>query len=135
MVTMVDSSVWIDYFNGVDSPEVEALGSLADGDELLIGDLIILEVLRGFRHDQDYAAAESAMLKYPVVNLLGQDGASVAARRYRQLRKLGITIRKPSELVIASYCISNAVPLLYSDRDFDPFVKQLGLERAQPPGG
>ncbi|MDR1767084.1 MAG: PIN domain-containing protein [Propionibacteriaceae bacterium] len=132
---LVDSSVWIDYFNGADTPQVARLDQLLDTDDLLIGDLILLEVLRGFRRDADHAAAEAELLKYPVVPLLGVGEAQVAARRYRQLRKLGVRIRKPSDVVIASYCITHAIPLLYVDRGFDPFVKHLGLLAAPTAAG
>jgi predicted nucleic acid-binding protein len=130
VVTLADSSVWIDYFNGVESEQVEALDALGDSEGLLVGDLVLLEVLRGFRLDRDHAEAQATMLMYPVVSLLGSRDAVVAARRYRRLRKRGITIRKIADVVIASYCITNAVALLYNDRDFDPFVDHFGLERA-----
>jgi predicted nucleic acid-binding protein len=130
MVTMADSSVWIDYFNGVESAQVEALDALADAEDLLVGDVVLLEVLRGFRLDRDHAAAQKAMLAYPVVSMLGRAEALTAASRYRQLRKRGITVRKPADIMIASYCITHALPLLYADRDFDPFVEHLGLQRA-----
>jgi predicted nucleic acid-binding protein len=127
VVTLVDSSVWIDYFNGAETPQAETLDGLLGSGDLLVGDLILLEVLSGFRSGREHDAARDVLLEYPAVPLLGVPESLVAAKRYRQLRKLGITIRKLPDVIIASYCITNAVPLLYADRDFDLFVEHLGL--------
>lgn len=127
---MVDSSVWIDSFNGVRSTESRLLREAIENKQVLIGDLIVHEVLRGFRDDKQYEAAKTALLSFEPVPMLGVAQAVRAAETYRLLRKLGVTIRKPNDTLIASYCLTYDIPLLFTDRDFNPFVEHLGLRRA-----
>jgi predicted nucleic acid-binding protein len=126
---LVDSSVWIDHFNGHLSPPVLWLRKgLRDGSHpFVVGDLILLEVLRGFRHDRDYAEARDALRVLPCFTLGGEKRAVVAAQNYRTLRKRGITIRKPADVLIATFCIERGIALLHKDRDFEPFAEYLGL--------
>ena len=125
---LVDSSVWIDYFNGMPTQETIRLDGLLGQDVAAIGDLILVEVLQGFRSDSDFKAAKQALSKLPSFDLLGQKRAERAAMRYRKLRKNGVTIRKTVDIIIASFCIDEGFPLLFSDRDFLPMVKYLGLK-------
>ncbi len=124
---LVDSSVWIDYFRGVATPQTEKLDSLLGTEPVVAGDLILAEVLQGFSAERDFEQAKRLMAALEVVDLVGQDIAIQAARNFRTLRALGITVRKTVDTLIATYCIEQALPLLYSDRDFDPFVRHLGL--------
>lgn len=124
---LVDSSVWIDYFNGTRTPETDRLDALLGNDVAATGDLILLEVLQGFRSDADLAAARRAMATLPYFDLLGRERAHRTARRYRELRKAGVTVRKTVDVVIGSFCIDEGMPLLFSDRDFLPMVEHLGL--------
>ncbi len=124
---MVDSSVWIDYFNGVDNLEVKYLDSILGIESVVIGDLILTEVLQGFRNDKDYRNAKRLFSSLPVYQLSNEDIALKSADNYRTLRKQGITIRKTIDTIIATYCIENKIQLLFSDRDFKPFNKNLGL--------
>jgi predicted nucleic acid-binding protein len=124
---LVDSSVWIDYFNGVLTPHTDKLDTLLGRDPLAIGDLILTEVLQGFSNDQDFNTAKNMLGSFPVVELGGQDVAIQAARNFRSLRKLGVTVRKTIDTVIATKCIESGYVLLHDDRDFDPFVQHLGL--------
>ena len=124
---LVDSSVWIDYFRGVATPQVERLDMLLGTEPIVTGDLILAEVLQGFAAERDFNQAMKLMTTLEVVDLVGRDIAIQAARNFRTLRALGITVRKTIDTVIATYCTENAMPLLYSDRDFDPFVQHLGL--------
>ncbi len=124
---MVDSSVWIDYFNGRDTPETTQLDSLLGIKPIAIGDIILTEVLQGFRNDKDYNTAKSLLTSLTVFELLGEKMALKSADNYRLLRKQGITIRKTVDVIIASFCIENNLPLLFSDKDFIPFVKYLKL--------
>ncbi len=126
---VVDSSVWIDYFNGAASPEAERLDRLAGVEPLAIGDLILTEVLQGFRSDADFARAREALLSLTVFTMLGTEMALRCAENYRGLRRQGLTVRKTADVIIASFCIANGHRLLFSDRDFLPFVEHLGLER------
>lgn len=127
---LVDSSVWIDYFRGAATRESERLDLLLGSEPLAIGDLILTEVLQGFRSERDFNRARHLLTALDVVTLAGQDIAIQAARNFRKLRSKGITIRKTIDTVIATRCIESRYRLLYSDRDFDPFVQHLGLRCA-----
>lgn len=127
---LVDSSVWVDYFNGRITDETDFLDTLLGTEPVAIGDLILAEVLQGFRSDADYAAAKELMTSLTVYELLGAALALKTADNYRALRKRGVTVRKTADTTIATFCIERGIPLLYSDRDFDPFVKYLGLKPA-----
>ncbi|OGA12286.1 MAG: twitching motility protein PilT [Betaproteobacteria bacterium RIFCSPHIGHO2_12_FULL_69_13] len=129
---LVDSSVWIDYFRGTMTPQVEKLDSLLGAEPIVTGDLILTEVLQGFVSDRDFNQARKLMTSLVVVDMVGQDMAVQAAKNFRALRALGITMRKTIDTVIATRCIESGLPLLYSDRDFDPFIKHLGLRSALP---
>ncbi len=124
---LVDSSVWIDYFNGQPTPQVDRLDRLLDTQPLAVGDLILVEVLQGFRHDADYTTVKQLLTSLTVFNLLNTDLAIQSAEHFRTLRKQGITIRKTIDVVIATFCIAENHTLLFSDRDFMPFVQHLGL--------
>jgi predicted nucleic acid-binding protein len=119
--------VWIDYFRGQITPETEKLDSLLGSEPLATGDLILTEVLQGFTRESDFREAMTLLISLTVLELGGQDIAIQAARNFRALRALGFTVRKTVDCVIATHCIENGYDLLHSDRDFDPFVKYLGL--------
>ena len=127
---VVDSSVWIDFFHGVSTPEVERLDGLLGVTPLAIGDLILVEVMQGFRTDQDVATARQLFRSLALLPMLGGSNAWKAAENYRQLRRKGITVRKTIDGIIATACIEANLPLLFSDRDFQPYVEHLGLEVA-----
>jgi hypothetical protein len=99
---------------------------------VVIGDLILTEVLQGFRTDRDFNRVKKLLTSLIVIDLGGQAVAIQAARNYRALRSLGVTIRRTIDTVIATRCIEDNYHLLYSDRDFDPFVIHLGLRPALP---
>lgn len=124
---LVDSSVWIDYFNGQSTPQVDALDNLLGVQPLAIGDLILAEVLQGFRQDSHYTTAKQLLTSLTVFNLLNPDLAIKSADNFRVLRKQGITVRKTIDVIIATFCIPENHALLFSDKDFMPFVQHLGL--------
>jgi predicted nucleic acid-binding protein len=129
---LVDTTVWIDYFNGRVTPETNTLDQLLGTDKVIMGDIILAEVLQGFRNDQDFEKAQQAFMKFSQVSLLNTNLAVQSARNYRQLRKAGITVRKTIDCFIATYCIENNIELLHCDRDFDPFEQHLGLKVIHP---
>jgi predicted nucleic acid-binding protein len=129
-VIVVDSSVWVDFFNDTSTPEVERLDALLGVMPVAIGDLILVEVLQGFRSETDVATARQLFRSIPVIEMLGLANAYKAAENYRALRRQGITVRKTIDGIIATACIEADLPLLFSDRDFLPFVRHLGLEAA-----
>lgn len=125
---LVDSSVWVDYFRGVATPQTNKLDALLGADRLAVGDLIVTEVLRGFRDDQSFEHARRLLESFVLIDLGGYRVAVQAARNYRALKALGITVRKTIDTIIATRCIRDGFALLHSDRDFDPFVAHLGLK-------
>lgn len=124
---LVDSSVWIDYFNGTVTPQTEKLDHLLGSEPLAIGDLILTEVLQGFTDEREFDQLRRLLTALTVVDLGGQDVAVQAARHFRVLRRVGVAIRKTIDSVIATRCILSNYDLLHSDRDFGQFVKHLGL--------
>ena len=127
---LVDSSVWIDYFRGTTTPQCERLDALLGNQGLVIGDLILTEVLQGFTADRDFTQAKRLLTALHMINLGGRDTAIQAAKNFRTLRTLGVTIRKTIDTIIATRCIEGNYALLFSDRDFEPFVEHLGLRSA-----
>jgi predicted nucleic acid-binding protein len=129
-VILVDSSVWIDYFRGASTPEAEKLDALLGSEPVMTGDLILVEVLQGFDSEADFNQAKKLLTSLEIIDLAGRDIAVKAAKNFRALRTLGITVRKTIDTVIATRCIESGLALLFSDRDFDPFVQHLGLRSA-----
>ena len=127
---LVDTSVWVDYFNGLRNPHTDLLdASIAQG-SVVMGDLIFLEILQGIRDDRQYRRTKQSLLALDHYEMLGSDMAGRCADNYRSLRKRGITIRKTADLIIATFCIEQNLALLFLDRDFMPFVDHLGLQPA-----
>lgn len=127
---LVDSSVWIDYFNGNENPHTNFLDKILGFEPVGLGDLMLAEVLQGFRSDKDYRVAKKLLLDFPIYEILGEKRAIKAAENFRALRKKGITVRKTTDTLIATFCIEQNYPLLFTDRDFQPFVRHLGLRTA-----
>lgn len=128
---LVDSSVWIDYFNGVITPQTDKLDALLGSEPLAVGDLILTEVLQGFISEQAFRQAESLLTGLAIVELGGREIALRAARNFRALRAVGVTIRKTIDTIIATRCIEDGYELLHRDRDFDAFATHLGLRVVQ----
>ena len=124
---LVDSSVWRDYFKGTITPQTEKLDSLLGHEPLAIGDLVLTEVLQGFADETDFNHARKMLTSLDVVELGGPEIAVQSAKNHRTLRRLGVTVRKTIDTVIATRCIESGYDLLHSDRDFDPFAEHLGL--------
>jgi hypothetical protein len=129
---IVDTSVWVDYFNGIENPQTEFLNTILDKTPILIGDLILTEVLQGFRHDPDFERVRRALGKFTQINMVDTELAIQSARNYRLLRQKGITVRKTIDSLIATYCIENEHELLHNDNDFDGYEKHLGLRVIHP---
>ena len=129
---VVDTTVWVDYFNGVENPQTNYLDSILNQTPILIGDLILTEVLQGFRHDPDFEKVRRTLGKFMQVDMVGSALAVQSARNYRFLRKKGITVRKTIDSLIATYCIENDHELLHNDSDFDGYEKYLGLQVVHP---
>jgi predicted nucleic acid-binding protein len=126
-VIVVDTSVWIDFFNGRSTPGADALNELLGERPIVVGDLTMAEVLSGFRTDTDFRRARSLLETCEFRPMVGKEVAIEAAGNYRLLRKRGITVRKTIDVLIGSFCILNRLPLLHADRDFDALEEHLGL--------
>ncbi len=127
---LVDSSVWIDFFRDKPTPQVDRLVGLIQSERLAIGDLVLVEVLQGCNTDYEFNRVHRLLGVLPVITISDEAIAIQGARNYRALRARGITVRKTIDTLIATRCIVDGHSLLYSDRDFDPFVEHLGLETA-----
>ena len=126
-VVVVDTTVWIDYVRGVDSPYTNALDIELLHNQVVTGDLLIAEFLQGFRSDREFQAAMEIINSLIYFDMLGKDIALKSAANFRLLRKNGITIRKTADIIIGTFCIEHDLPLLHNDRDFDQMEKHLGL--------
>lgn len=124
---LVDTSVWVDFFNDVGSRETAELDRFLDHPSLLIGDLILAEVLQGFRGDDQFRQAHRLLSRLSFANIGGYDVAYESARNYRRLRHMGITVRKTIDVMIATFCVMHHHVLLHADRDFDRMREPLGL--------
>jgi len=126
-MVLADTSIWIDFFRGIDSRETDLLNSLLDEERIATGDLIIAELMQGFTTKSQISAATKIIQHLEYFDLVGRDISFKATENYRLLRKKGITIRKTIDTIIATFCIENKIKLLHNDRDYDPFGKYLGL--------
>lgn len=124
---VVDSSVWIANLRDHDSRAVRALRSIEDPDEILVGDLVLLEVVQDARSEAHAARLETDLRQFRVERMLDEELAVLAARQFRTLRDKGVTIRKTIDLIIGTFCLARGYSLLHDDRDFDPMAAELGL--------
>ncbi len=127
-MTIVDSSVWVDYFNGKVTRETELLDQLLGRVQLGVGDLIFTEVLQGFSADADFNMAKSLLETLSFFNFGGKPIVIKSVENYRFLRKKGVTVRKTIDVIIATACLEYDFTLLHADRDFIPFVNHFGLK-------
>jgi predicted nucleic acid-binding protein len=125
---LVDTSVWIDYFNGQRTWQTNLLDNLLSDVPVIVSDLILAEILQGFRSDSDYESAKSYLSALPFHQIGGYQVAVQSARNYRTLRKKGVTVRKTIDVIIGTYCILEGLPILHDDRDFDPMAAHLSLK-------
>ena len=125
---LVDSSVWIGYFNGKINPQTDWLDSVLGREIIIVGDLILAEVLQGFKSDLDFHKAKELLSNFQFMEMLGQALAIKSAENYRFLRRKGVTVRKTIDVIIGTFCIHHNISLLHDDQDFDPLTKYLKLD-------
>ena len=130
-MVLVDTSVWVDYFKAPNSAHAQKFDDVLGRIEVVLGDLIAVEVLQGLREGPQLRRVEATLKAFRVVTLCGPDIVPKAAANYRTLRKKGITIRGTVDVIIATWCIENSVPLLHNDRDFTAIEHLLGLSAWQ----
>jgi predicted nucleic acid-binding protein len=131
-VIAVDSSVWIDFLNGRNAAHVRELRSILGADEIVVGDLMLCEVLQGLDSEKSAREVEMLLRRFQIVPMAGDAVAVQAARNFRSLRRLGITLCKTIDLFIGTWCIENRIALLHNDRDFAPMAQHLGLVEVTP---
>lgn len=134
-MVIVDTTVWIDYFGGITNDHTLWLQQELTSRPLGMTDLIICEILQGVREDIVFAQVRDALLRFHIFETGNTKWAIAAAQNYRTLRKLGITVRKTIDCLIATFCIEEGHQLLHRDRDFDHFEKYLGLRILDPDAG
>lgn len=129
-MVVVDSGVWIDLFAGRENGATAALERLMDDGQtrLVLPDLVLFEVLRGFRAESDLRVARSLFASLATDSTGGAELAQAAADQSRQLRRLGLTVRNGIDCLIATFCIERGFALLHRDRDYDAYVDHLGLQ-------
>lgn len=125
---LVDTTVWIDYFNGIENKQTESLDHILSEQSVIIGDIILTEILQGFDSDKEFRLAKQALDPLDCVHLGGKSLAIKAASNFRFLRSKGVTIRKTVDMLIGSWCIEHEVELLHNDKDFDQIATQLPLQ-------
>ncbi|MFN4217849.1 MAG: PIN domain nuclease [Candidatus Bipolaricaulia bacterium] len=131
-MVIVDTTVWIDYFRGVRTPQTIWLNSELERQRLGITDLVLCEVLQGIRDDRQFSAVRRELLKLEVFTTGGVELALAAAQNYRTLRAQGYTVRRTIDCLIATLCLLHDHMLLHNDRDFEPFERVLGLRVLRP---
>jgi predicted nucleic acid-binding protein len=129
---IVDSSVWIDYFGGTVTPQSDLLHAALGRRAIGLGDIILCEVLQGYRRQRDFERAREALLCFPIYTIGGTELALQSAENFRFLRHQGITVRKTIDCLIATFVIEWGFSLLHNDRDYDPFETHLGLDVIRP---
>jgi predicted nucleic acid-binding protein len=125
---VVDTSAWIDYFRGIVAPHTDTLDSQLQTNRIIIGDLIIIELLQGFKTKKEYDQARKLIEKLEYRDLVGRTIALKSAENFRILRSKGITVRKTIDVIISTFCIENGFQIIHNDSDFDPMEKYLGLK-------
>ena len=129
---LVDSSVWINYFNGISTWQTDLLDHYLSNTPVIIGDLILTEVLQGFLSDTDFETARNFLSALLFRQIGGYNVAIQSAQNYRTLRKAGVTVRKSIDIIITTFCIIEGLTLLHDDRDFDPIVTHFSLNTPTP---
>lgn len=124
--------MWIDYFNGKASWQTDLLDHCLSEFPVVMGDLILTEVLQGFKTGRDFETAKSFLSALPFRQMSGYSVAIQSAENYRKLRKTGITVRKTIDVIIATFCMAEGLTLLHDDRDFDPIAELFPLQTCKP---
>jgi predicted nucleic acid-binding protein len=125
---LVDTSVWIGYFNGKINPQTDWLDSALGKEIIIVGDLILAETLQGFKSDRDFRTAKELLANFQFMEMLGRELAVKSAENYRLLRRKGVTVRKTIDVIIGTFCIHHNLSLLHDDQDFIPLTSHLGLK-------
>ena len=126
--TIIDTSVWIDYFNAIINSKTDNVVELIKANEVLILPVILQEVLQGIRKDKLFNSIIETLVPLEFISYHQTEMSIAAASLYRNLKTKGVTIRKPNDCLIAAICIANDIPLLHNDKDFDNIAKHTSLK-------
>jgi len=129
---IIDTTVWVDYLNGVESPRTNWLDREMARQRLGLTDLILCQVLQGLRNEEEADKTRRQLLEFEIFSMYGIDLAVQAAKNYRTLRVRGFTVRKTVDSLIATFCLMHDHALLHNDRDYDYFERELGLQVIHP---
>ncbi|HAI68693.1 MAG TPA: VapC toxin family PIN domain ribonuclease [Gammaproteobacteria bacterium] len=121
------SKIWIDYFNGRTTSQTELLDDILANGQVIVGDIILNEVLQGFRTDTDFDRVKHLLTCLPFREMLGQEMALQSAQNYRLLRQKGLSIRNTTNLIVGTFCVVNKLTVLHDEPDFSLMVEHLGL--------
>lgn len=125
---IIDTSIWINYFNSVNDENAGLVNQLIDADEIIVLPVILQETLQGIKENKIFELTKELMLSYKYINLDAIYSSIRSAELYRFLRQKGITIRKPNDCLIAAICIENKISLFHNDMDFDKIAKYTSLK-------
>lgn len=131
-MVIVDTTVWVDYLNGLPTPQTSWLDDQLTRQRLGLLDLMLCEILQGLSTDEEASRVLRQLRRFELFETGGVDLATAAARNYRLLRTRGRTVRKTVDCLIATFCLREGHSLLPHDRDFDPFEQVLGLSVVHP---
>ena len=129
-MVIADTSVWVDFLRGSKASHCDQMALLLDEQSIALCDRVLQEVLQGVRGDREFRTVGARLLALPCFNLGGHELALSAARNYRRMRRLGVTPRSATDVLIATFCIEEGHELLHNDRDFDFMMKYMGLRVA-----
>ncbi len=127
-MTLIDTTIWIDFLNGIDTPQVKRLTELIKEGDICISGIILTEVLQGIKDDKEFEEVRDLLIDIPIYETRGIHTYLHAAQIYRKCRKEGYTVRKTIDCVIAAIVLENDLALLHNDRDFDLIAKYVGLK-------
>ena len=129
---IVDTSIWVNYYNSAKDENSELVNKLIDLDEIIVLPVILQETLQGIKKDKVFALTKELLLSYHYLSINSVYSAIRSAELYRFLRQKGVTIRKPNDCLIAAICIDNKIPLFHNDKDFDNIAKYTSLKIYKP---
>ena len=127
-MVIADTSVWVDFLRGVRAAHCDRMADLLEDQSIALCDRVLQEVLQGVRNDREFRMVSTRLLALPCFNLGGHALALAAARNYRRMRRLSVTPRSATDVLIATFCIEEGHELLHNDRDFDFMARHLGLK-------
>ena len=129
-MVVADTSVWVDFLRGTRARHCDRMAQLLDEQSIALCDRVLQEVLQGVRGERQFRTVSTRLLALPCFNLGGHALALAAARNYRRMRRLGVTPRSATDVLIATFCVEEGHELLHNDRDFDFMARHMGLKVA-----